>query len=318
MASTIGAPPKPELGLYQKLLLVPAILGTLSTTILALFSAPFRGSSGAPQYIKHVGYQLIRSIGTTLSSEQAQYLLPGTDQAYLAFAEGKRFIPQSIVLADGTKGHWIGSHDAEKILVYFHGGGYTYPAYSTNFQYVWEIKELLNKLGHSTAVLVLSYDLAPGGQYPRQLQQAAGLINHLITGLGKSPSNIVLFGDSAGGNLTLAVLSHMAHPHPDVPKIESTENFRGTLLLSPWVSLDISAPAMKVNQNKDYLKDVTLKYWGDRFMGAAKVDPYNQPLTAPSDWWSALNVNEILVVAGRDELLVDDIRDFTKKLEVKM
>jgi acetyl esterase/lipase len=110
----------------------------------------------------------------------------------------------------------------------------------------------------------------------------------------------------------------MAHPHPDVPKIESTENFRGAVLLSPWVSFDISAPAMKTNQYKDCLKDVALKYWGDQFMGAAKVDPYNQPLTAPAGWWLALNVDEILVVAGRDELLVDHIREFARKLEVKM
>jgi len=44
----------------------------VSATILTLFSAPFRGSSGAPQYMKHVGYQLMRSIETALSSEQAQ------------------------------------------------------------------------------------------------------------------------------------------------------------------------------------------------------------------------------------------------------
>ncbi|KAI9786493.1 MAG: hypothetical protein M1839_006953 [Geoglossum umbratile] len=107
----------------------------------------------------------------------------------------------------------------------------------------------------------------------------------------------------------------MAHPHPDVPRIESAANFRGAVLISPWVTFDISAPAMKSNQYKDCLKDIVLRYWGDQFMGAAEVDPYNQPLTAPPNWWSTLTVDEILVVAGRDELLVDDIREFAKKLE---
>jgi acetyl esterase/lipase len=109
----------------------------------------------------------------------------------------------------------------------------------------------------------------------------------------------------------------MAHPHPDVPKIEATENFRGAALLSPWVTFDVSAPAMKMNRYKDCLADSVLQYWGDQFMGEAKADPYNQPLTASSDWWSTLTVDEILVVAGSDELLIDDIREFAKKLEVR-
>jgi acetyl esterase/lipase len=109
----------------------------------------------------------------------------------------------------------------------------------------------------------------------------------------------------------------MAHPHPDVPKIEPTENFRGIALLSPWVTFDVSAPAMKTNQYKDCIKDNTLQYWGEQFLGKAKADPYNQPLTASSEWWSTLSVDEILIVAGADEIMIEDIREFAKKLEVR-
>ncbi|KAH0537355.1 hypothetical protein FGG08_005834 [Glutinoglossum americanum] len=317
MASTPEDPRKLRLSLIQKMVLIPKILMSLSSTFLVLVIAPFRGSLGAPQYRKHVAYHLVRSLAEAFSSEQSQYLFPSTDKAYMSFAEGKKFTPQSVVLADGTKGHWVGSQDAEKVLVYFHGGGYSLPCIQfSHYQFVWEIKELLNKLGSDAAVIVLSYDLAPGRQYPHQLRQAACLVNHLITNLSKKPSNIVFAGDSAGAHLSIALLSHMTHPHPGVPKIEATENFRGAALLSPWVTFDISAPSMKLNQNKDCLKDTVLQYWGDQFMGEAKADPYNQPLTASSDWWSALTVDEILIVAGRDELLIDDIREFAKKLEM--
>jgi hypothetical protein len=48
-------------------------------------------------------------------------MLPTTDEAFADFARRKNFAPQSVVLADGTKGHWLGSQDAEKVVVYFHG-----------------------------------------------------------------------------------------------------------------------------------------------------------------------------------------------------
>lgn len=46
---------------------------------------------------------------------------------------------------------------------------------------------------------------------------------------------IVIAGDSAGGNLTLGLISHLLHPHPDVPKVELSGPLATTILISPWV-----------------------------------------------------------------------------------
>ena len=53
-------------------------------------------------------------------------------------------------------------------------------------------------------------------------------------------------------------------------------------------------------------------------MGDANMDPYNQPFHAPGDWWIDLNgtVQDILITAGTDEVLVDDIEAFAEKLKV--
>ncbi|KAH0558472.1 hypothetical protein GP486_004868 [Trichoglossum hirsutum] len=278
---------KPHLGIGQKLVLVLKLIKFLSSTVLSLLSAPFRGSAGAPQYIKHVGYHAIRSATGALSSEQIQYLIPSTDESYAAFAKWKGFIPQSIVLADGTKGHWIGPKDAEK--------------------------KPISASATASRTLSQPFGYRLGQEAFECMCRTFPPAKHSVLTV---KSKIVLAGDSAGGNLCLALLSHMSHPHPDVPKVESTENFRGAALLSPWVTFDIGAPAMKTNRYKDCLKDKTLQYWGDQFMGKAKADPYNQPLTASSDWWSALAVDEILIVAGADEIMIDDIQEFAKKLEV--
>jgi hypothetical protein len=45
------------------------------------------------------------------------------------------------------------------------------------------------------------------------------------------------------------------------------------------------------------------------------ADEYNQPIMAPLEWWAGMPVEEVLVVAGKDEILVDDVVEFAGRLE---
>jgi hypothetical protein len=49
------------------------------------------------------------------------YLAPPTDDAYLAACKKRKLTPNSEILEDGTRAHWIGSSMAEKLIVNFHG-----------------------------------------------------------------------------------------------------------------------------------------------------------------------------------------------------
>jgi acetyl esterase/lipase len=95
-------------------------------------------------------------------------------------------------------------------------------------------------------VLLAPIDLIPTAQYPRQLQQAISLLNNLIQNLHKSPSNIILYGDAAGGNLTTAVLSHLSHPHPSkttlITPLKLTAKLRGLVLSSPGFPSHVLPP----------------------------------------------------------------------------
>ncbi len=51
---------------------------------------------------------------------------------------------------------------------------------------------------------------------------------------------------------------------------------------------------------------------------AENADPYNQPIMAGPEWWKGLPVRDVLVVAGSDEILVDDIVEFAAVLEKGM
>lgn len=44
-------------------------------------------------------------------------------------------------------------------------------------------------------------------------------------------------------------------------------------------------------------------------------DYYNQAATAPPEWWEGLQVEEVIIVAGGSEVLIDGIKEFKEKLE---
>lgn len=86
-----------------------------------------------------------------------------------------------------------------RLVLCFHGGAYL--AGLANI-YRNTAVELGRSIGAEVAFL--DYDLAPEHRYPVQLEQAMALWNELTKRY--APENIVVVGDSAGGNLALAFL----------------------------------------------------------------------------------------------------------------
>lgn len=179
-----------------------------------------------------------------------------------------------------------------------------------------DILDQLNGSGGDVAVLFLAYTLAPKASYPRQLVQGVELLRYVTHGLGKKPSNLIISGDSAGANLTLGVLSHLSHPHPSIAPLELSEPLRAALLIAPWVSFDNTADSFRRNQYKDCIDSRSLKPWSTAFLAGAPADNYNQPLRAPAEWWKDLKVEEVLIIACADEVLVDPIKEVAEKIEV--
>ncbi|KAI5921478.1 hypothetical protein F4810DRAFT_712513 [Camillea tinctor] len=152
--------------------------------------------------------------------------------------------------------------------------------------------------------------VAPKATYPRQLEQAVGAIKLLTETLWKPYSNLLVGADSARGSLTAAVLAHLSHPHPSIPGIPPRNNgqsFRGAVFLSPWLKFDQLSPSFSRNAQKDCLGGPGLRKWADAYMNHALADFYNEPLEALEDWWQDVAARHILILAGEDEILLDDI-----------
>lgn len=263
---------------------------------------------------------------------QSRYLNASTTAGYIAHCRRRKIEPKKLDV-EGEDGkiaaHWLGDPDAETVVLYLHGGGFTQPANAGNFQYMDRLAQDINnaRACKSVAVLILAYTLAPEATHPTQLREAATVLSHLLTKTGRAPSDIFVSGDSAGGNLALALLSHLLHPHAGVRPLQLEQPLGGTLLYSPWVGFRTDYPSYQ-NETLDMLSPLSLRRWSAMFLNKANpVNPEADPGTIsgdawteaclnPASWWSGLHrvVDDIFVSYGSYEVFADPIRDLEKAL----
>ncbi|KAI9041277.1 alpha/beta-hydrolase [Aspergillus affinis] len=308
---------KPTLSVGDRLAAGWGILKTIPSIVSAAFAWPLQGSERASTYYRHVTYTAMREVVHNLPTRTIVGLSPTTDQAYTAFVKSIDSPAHTVDLGDGTRGHWIGDSSAEHVLFHCHGGGYAIYATGAHFEGLWSIVQELRRTGKNLAVLLLSYDVSSTAHYPRQLEQACSLLSYLIQTKGIASSKVILTGDSAGGHLLLSLLSHIIHPHPEVSPIvlPPGATFLGAALFSPWVTFDTeSSESMRRNRTKDVLHIPALEDWSAKFTGTAPRDNYLDPLRAPPEWWIGLPIRDILIVSGADEIFIDDIDVFARKL----
>ncbi|KIV81314.1 hypothetical protein PV11_03506 [Exophiala sideris] len=158
--------------------------------------------------------------------------------------------------------------------------------------------------------------MAPNAQYPTQLRQAVYAFRYLIEELSMPCSRIMIGGDSAGGNLAMALLSQLAHPSPIAPIVKTPQPVLGVFLLSPWVTFSVDAPSMTSNIYKDCIDVRTVHKWSREFLGTTPEDSYNIPLNADPEWWPSLKVVDVYIAAGCNEVFLDDIVALANKFKV--
>jgi acetyl esterase/lipase len=182
--------------------------------------------------------------------------------------------------------------DEQAIVLYLHGGGYVFGSPRTH-------RNLVSRISHVTGVpaLSLDYRLPPVATLPAPIEDALAAYRHLLDA-GHAPDRIVVAGDSAGGNLALALALHAAEA--DLPQPAAL------VLLSPWADLSHSGASFRANALKDpFLPRIALQRAGR--VARAGADPAGwraSPLFAPEALWPKLPPT--LLQAGSTEVLLDD------------
>lgn len=201
------------------------------------------------------------------------------------------------------------------ILLYMHGGGYCNPISAQG--HISFALECAHAAGVS-ALAFLEYTLSPELRYPGQLVQAVEALRFILR--SHHPSQIVLGGDSAGGNLVLVLIAHLMQPSPYVKEVsgfgETPGRFRAAFLISPWVACQYNSKSFRTNATRDFISKEVMK----RFtaLWAPNIhEIWAAPSTGGAKFWRHAPVDSILITAGEWECFLDDIRGMADRLGAK-
>lgn len=178
-----------------------------------------------------------------------------------------------------------------KIIFYCHGGGYM----TGSCLYA---REITTKLARQTSMQILSFDyrLAPEAPYPAAIDDSLAAWEH-IASLGIPADDIIIAGDSAGGNLALALTLTLREKKLPLPKC--------LILFSPWTDMTASGESYQTKAlldpvlNIDYIKKASQNY----LQGAAPTHPLISPLFA-----DFTDFPPVYIQVGENEILLDDSR----------
>jgi len=187
--------------------------------------------------------------------------------------------------------------DATAAILYHHGGGHVFGSPATH-------RHLVARLAEAAGIVAfnMGYSLAPERPYPAGVEDS--LANYrFVLDQGIAPERIIVAGDSAGGNLTLAMLIRASEAGLPLPG--------GIHLISPWVDLRDSEPHAGFSFDRDPLiVPEALRAWSRAYCGnsdasESKISPLLADLTG---------FPPTLVQVGGAELLLRDSLAFTNKL----
>ncbi|CAE8647536.1 unnamed protein product [Polarella glacialis] len=209
-------------------------------------------------------------------------------------------------VSDGAVcGEWLEPSTPEvpvKTVLYFHGGAFVLCKARTERMI---IANLLKALGRCR-IFAADYAKPPAQQHPAALLSALESWRWLTQKAGIRPKDIVIGGDSAGGNLALALLLNLQSLGEEMPS--------GGLLLSPWVELlPFESESWKNSAKHDYIahRDLVVEfatlYAGD----ASPRDPLVAPLHASPEQLHSLP--PLWVSIGGAEVLRSSIEDFVAR-----
>ncbi len=202
---------------------------------------------------------------------------------------------------DGIPAAWVrpeGGHDRSKMILYCHGGGYT----SGTLGYA---RLLASRMALATGyeVLAFQYRLAPEHTYPEALEDARLIWEYLMF-LGWGAREIILAGDSAGGNLALELALDLRNAQRMLPS--------RLILFSPWTDMTATADSYTECADKDPL--LTREY----------IEAVREAYAPGADWNEACysplfadlrGLPPTLIQVGGREILRDDSTRLYQKLQ---
>lgn len=211
--------------------------------------------------------------------------------------KGVEYVPAEV---EGMSCEWVRvnrAHMKKYVILYCHGGGYS--TGSTVYA-----RTLTTKLAETTSmdVFCFNYRLAPEHPYPAAAEDGMKAWNYLMY-LGYGARDVIVAGDSAGGNLALSLVLKLKSEQRILP--------RGLVLLSPWTDLTASGKSYSSREEVDPVLD---REYLDRMIqnyaaGQNLRDPFISPL-----FGDMTGMPPTYIQVGDNEMLLSDSVNLHKKM----
>jgi epsilon-lactone hydrolase len=213
-------------------------------------------------------------------------------------ARARKEVRTESVVAGSVPSEWLIPEGAptDQVILYIHGGAWMMGSGNTH-------RSMVSRIAYAsvTRTLFINYRLAPEYPFPAALDDCVEAYDWLRQN-GFATDKMIIAGDSAGGNLTLALLVALRDSGKPLPA--------GAVALSPVTDLAFTGESVRTRLRKDPIfsgggpTTVIQDY-------IARHDPH-EPLISPL-YADLHGLPPLLIHVGDYEILLDDAVRFGDK-----
>jgi len=196
----------------------------------------------------------------------------------------------------GTKVPCDGENSA-KVLLYLHGGGYLF---GSSQVYKGFVSRIAKRIG--CPAFIPDYALAPEHPFPQGIEDAIACYQALLD-QGYAGSDIILMGDSAGGNFALGLLHHIFSTNLAFPAC--------SVVLAAQTDFTMASKTLKSNARSEVVLAASrYEELRDKYLqGADPKHPLASPIFGNFEGSSAVQIQ-----VGKREILYGDNVAIAEKL----
>ncbi|KAJ3130913.1 hypothetical protein HK100_007187 [Physocladia obscura] len=310
-------------------------------TIYSYLRARFRDEDGAKRaYFSHVGLvgdliaRVVRFPVTSLrlpsDGPVLRSLLRATTRAQLLLLNLFDPVPGVVVRPETEKfGTWVTPQTSSfatataatsHVMLYFHGGGFVNNSPDACVPLAKQLirafnakAKITNRSDISLSIFLSQYPLCPESSFSNILDDCFEAYKFL---LHRGYKNIMVAGDSAGGNIALNLISILKSEYPDLIQPISA------VLFCPWVDPFVSILPKnfprEISRNNDVLSLENSRYMASKVASTISSEIVRYKLS-PIDWEnsklaSSIPEKGILIVYGGGDILRGGLDFFVDKI----
>ena len=238
----------------------------------------------------------------TLKKRMAEFEDPDQVRGSTSLPGAK--IPETVTVSpvdvESVQAEWIVPEGAAEgaAMLYLHGGGFVFGGLDSH-------RDIACRLAQAAGLrtLLIDYRLAPEHRFPAALEDAITAYRWLLDG-GQAADRLVVAGDSAGGGLSVALMTQLKSLALPLPK--------AAVLMSPWVDLANTGDSMARNADLDaMLSPQALEKFASLYLDGQDA---NSPLASPL-YADLSGLPPVQVLVGSDEVLLSDSERLVAQIE---